>query len=553
MPLSACNCPDCATHNYHDGEDLRISGEIHVVLALGLRDFIHPDSLDIFDRFRGGRFFAEALRGYAPASTEHFEPDHEENETVRRGYAYSLYRAHLQRHWLFDTFRMRDMPANQPSAAHLGEMWPKFDYRIRLSRMGLLEIKLTQAIPSTSEGTEPLNQALTNLLEIRSQAAQIAKEPIQWALALHCANQFVSALPPLDLHNEHGQSLGQLRFQTVEATRLQVRQRYTVLMLDQIVCARCGQRIVGDHFWTANRVVIGAILEGGLVKNNEGRYVLPRLHEPNLQHLHELASWEDELCVFSPERCLIYYPHREVLMSGLGDLESAPNDAYWRCVLRGIEHTVAARTALQILESRTTNELGAVSQLNKRITDGNIDVNDVQDMRVLAQHVSDNFSMLPPLRDVLVPTSAFRSGDAVRMFGYLNENIFNLPDALKHIERNIDELTGFLQYFRSIQLQEEIRQDGKREQMEAAQLNRVGAAVAIAALLIAAPSFCWDLFSFTKDLMSDPADSRFIWIRLLATLAYGVAFTVLLGFVIYFVRLKRSTNGATNGSTNRNE
>ena len=534
-----CDCPDCAESNYHDGEDLRIRGKLHVMLALGLRDFIHPDSLDLFDRFRGGRYFAEALRHVTLANTEAFEPDAEENETVRQGYAFSLYRAHLQRHWLFDTFLMRNTPTNQPKEAHLVELWPQFSYRIRLSRMGLLEIKLTQSIPQAGEGPEPLNQALTNLLEIRSQAAQIIKEPIQWALALHCANQFVAALAAIELRDDHGVSLGHLRFQTVEATRLQLRQRYTVLLLDHLSCARCGKVIVADQLWEANRAIIGGILEGGLVRNLEGRFVLPRLHVANLQHLRELATWEDELCVFAPERCLIYYPQREVLMSGLGDLNVTPNEVYWQCIVRGIEHTLAARTALQILEARTTNELGAVSQLNKRITDGDINDNDVRDIRTLAQHLSDNFSMLPPLRDVLVPTSAFRSGDAVRMFGYLNDDVFRLPDALQHVQRNIDELTGFLQYFRSIQLQEEIRADGNREQQEAAQLNRVGAAVAIAALLVAGPSFCWDLYSFSKDLMSDPSDSGFLWVRLLATLAYGVAFAVLLGFVVYFVRQRQ--------------
>ena len=518
------------------------------MLALGLRDFIHPDSLDVFDRFRGGRYFAEALRHVTLANTDAFEPDVEENETVRQGYAFSLYRAHLQRHWLFDTFLMRGTPANQPTAPHLAELWPQFSYRIRLSRMGLLEIKLTQSIPQVGVGlpdanVEPLNQALTNLLEIRSQAAQITKEPTQWALALHCANQFVTALSAIELHDDHGTSLGHIRFQPVEATRLQLRQRYTVLLLDHLSCARCGKTLVADDLWEANTPIIGSILEGGLVRNDEGRYVLPRLHVANLQHLRELATWEEELCVFSPERCLIYYPHREVLMSGLGDLKATPNEVYWQCVVRGIEHTVAARTALQILEARTTNELGAVSQLNKRITDGDIHDDDVRDIRALAQHLSDNFSMLPPLRDVLVPTSAFRSGDAVRMFGYLNDDVFRLPDALQHVQRNIDELIGFLQYFRSIQLQEEIRADSHREQMAAAQLNRVGAAVAIAALLIAAPSFCWDLYSFGKDLMSDPTDSPFRWFGLLATLAYGVAVAVLLGFVIYFVRQRQHKPG----------
>ncbi len=536
-----CDCPDCATHNYHDGEDLRIGGRLHVMLALGLRDFIQPDSLDLFDRFRGGRYFAEALRHVTLTNTAAFEPDSEENETVKQGYASSLYRAHLQRHWLFDTFLMRATSANQPTDPHLAELWPQFSYRIRLSRMGLLEIKLTQAIPHTGEGVQPLNQALTNLLEIRSQAAHITKEPTQWALALHCANQFVAALSAIELHDDHAVSIGHIRFQPVEATRLQVRQRYTVLMLDRLSCAQCGKTILADDLWEANRSIVGGILEGGLVKNAEGHYVLPRLHAANLLHLRELATWEEELCVFSPERSLIYYPRREVLMSGLGDLNATPNEVYWQCIVRGIEHTLAARTALQILEARTTNELGAVSQLNKRMADGNIDDHDVHDMRMLAQHLSDNFSMLPPLRDVLVATSAFRSGDAVRMFACLNEEVFRMPDALQHVQRNIDELTSFLQYFRSIQLQEEIRADSHREQLNAAQLNRVGAAVAIAALLIAAPSFCWDLYSFSKDLMADPSDSPLRWIRLLATVAYGVAFAVLLGFVIYFVRQRKPT------------
>lgn len=536
LPTSPCNCAEAHLNHYHDGEDLRVSGKIHVLLALGLHDFVHPDSRELFDQLRGGRLYAEALRQFAPTSFDQFERDTEEDETVAHGYAFSIYRAHLQRHWLFDTFRMRNVPENGPSAAHLNTVWPNFEYRIRLSRMGLLEIKLTQLIPSSGEGVEPLNQSLTNLLEIRSQAAQIAREPITWALALHCANQFIAALPAIELHDDDGTALGHIRFQTVEATRLQLRQRYTVIMLNHISCAHCGQTLVADDLWQANRSIVGAVLEGGLVKNAEGRYVLPRLYEPNLQHLRELATWENELCVFSPERCLVYYPHSDVLMSGLGDLEAASNELYWRCLLRGIEHCVAVRTALQILEARTTNELGAIARLNKRVTDGDLAPEDIQGIRVLAQHLSDNFGMLPPLRDVLVPTSAFRSGDAVRIFGYLNDEVFHLPDALKHVERNIDELTSFLQYFRSIQLQEEIRQDGRREQRESAQLNRVGAVVAIAALLIAAPSFCWDLYSFTRDYAGASAQDNFAWLRLVATMAYGIAFVVLLGFVIYFAR-----------------
>ncbi len=492
MKAETCQCP---AENFRSGEHLSVRGKTHLILTLNLRDFIEAQSREDFERLRGGIAFTEQLRRLKPRAGSPFQVNADEDDTIERGYEFSVFCGHLKEQWLFPTFKLDK--ACRPAEPALAEEWDKFDCNVRLSRMGLLEIKLTRAFPSAGgPETEPLIEMLRDLLEIRSRFHAV--EPIQWRLGLYCANQFIQALPSqveMDGHDDSPDPVT-LHFRQVDIEQLPRRQRYTILFFDLIRCETCGKRIEAQDLWNKAQGTVRAILEGALVEVAPDQCALPSLYEKSEPPLTDLATWESELCVFAPERCLIYYSPARVFLSALETLGQVDYEKYWKCIVRGIEHTITVRTALHILEAHTTGELDTVPLLTKKVTDGEVTTQDEREILQMAQKLSNTFNMLPPLRDVLVPTSAFRASYAVNKFAHLNQVLY-LDQSQAHVQRNVDELTSFLEYFKSTQLQQELGH-------EESAINWIGVLIAVSATLIAAPSFLQDFTQYFDGTLQEP-------------------------------------------------
>ena len=516
MDRLTCGCQGEALK---PARDLAARGKIHSFIVLNLSGFMADTSREDFERLRGGRAFAETFKNLRPRA--YFVEAEDEGETVNRGHEFQIFRGHLKDNWLFPTFFLDPNQAPPPENPFLAEEWPKFLFHIRFSRTGFLEVKLTRLISVSGESNsdERVIDVLRDLLEIASPGAIEGIAPsLQLKLALHCANLFLQALPSVVEVEErgasqHGQQQVVIRLQPREANAksFPLHQRYTVLFFAEIFCRKCGHRISAQTFWKRDKKTLAAILEGTLVQSPEEEIDFPVLDDENIK-FEDLATWEEELCIFAPERCLIYYSPEYIFLPGQFTSRPVYYEDYWKCIVRGIEHTVAVHAALQIIEWHTTRALDEVPRLTKKVADGEISEQDVAEILSMAQEVANTFNMLPILRDVLVPTSTFRAGYAVSKFAHLNV-VLHLKDVQEHIQRNVDELVIFLNHFSSMRLQETsiqlqaelLRLQQKISQLEEkvkeneSTLNRVGVIIAVIALLVAGPSFLQDFRSFFSE------------------------------------------------------
>jgi hypothetical protein len=478
----------CQTEHLQPAEHFAAKGKIHIFLVLNLGAFMAVENQEDFERLRGGSAFNRVFRSLKPGHP--FIEDEDENETIKRGREFSVFRGHLANDWLYPTFLLDKGLAAPPSDPILREAWEKLEFRIRLSRTGILEIKLTWPIPAatSSNSGERLIDILRALLQIGARDAAI--RPVQWELGLYGAHLFLKALPSSVFIGEVDKQVTlRLQPKILDAKELPPRLRYTILILDTILCRNCGQRIEARTFWTRDRKIMSAVLEGALIYTREGQFTFPELDKEALRKFEDLATWEDELCVFTPERCLIYYPPEHIFLPGQeGTVGPVKYEAYWKCIVRGIEHTINVRSAFQLLESYTTSILDTVPYLTKKVTDGSITFDDQRYVMHMADEIANTFNILPGLRNVLVPTNAFRASYAVNKFLYLNE-VLRLKDVEAHIQRNVDELVIFLNHFANAQLQAELQQG------ESA-INKIGIVVAMISMLVAGPSFLQDFNEF---------------------------------------------------------
>ena len=234
--------------------------------------------------------------------------------------------------------------------------------------------------------------------------------------------------------------------------------------------------------------VLAAVVEGVLVQDDRNDLNFPIIDEEASKKIVDLASWKNDLCIFAPERALIYFPHQKIFISGRDKTRDVDYKYYWECISRGIEHTVVIRTALQSIAFSTTEILENVPRLTEKVVDGEISKEDTQDILRMARLFSYSFKTLPFLRDILVPSSSFRASYAVNKFEHLNE-VLHIREVKEYVERNVDELVSFVQFFSSMEVQHELNQS----QMA---IDRAGFIITIAALFIAAPSFLVDFIGF---------------------------------------------------------
>ena len=489
----------CEPNIVDPSRDFYASGRIHVFIVLNLRNYVRGIEKMDFERLRGGEAFATVLGELAPAAS--FIEDTEEKETTNRGHDFQVFRGHLAEHWLFPTFHLQKKTVPPPADVPARE-WESHEFHVRLSRTGFIEVRITRDLPEPGENIVDI---LKSQLEMGARRTLESRRSLQVKLAMHCANLFVRGLPgEITVHEKNSNENVVFSFRELEEQDdVPYRQRYMTMVFRKIVCHQCGNRLGADRLRTEHCKALAAILEGVLVEEEAGRLTLPDM-DPESTEIKDLGSWRDDLCIFAPERALIYFPEKRIFLFGQTGTEAVDYERYWECIARGIEHTVTIRAAMQIIEYETTKHLDIVPALTKKVVDGVVSGSDKKEISEMSQEVANTFNLLPLLRDVLVPTSSYRASYAIKKFEHLN-TVLNIKDIEEHVDHNVDELVTFVQFFASMKLEDE--------------LNKVGLVVGFVALAIAGPSFLSDYRAFFVETFGWPEWTEWVVFGIIVTLA----------------------------------
>lgn len=387
-------------------------------------------------------------------------------------------------------------------------LWLSFNFHIRLSRLGLIELRLEQNLPQThvSDGkveAETISGLLERLLQMRTtvklnRSVGKPSDTIQWRLAKHCVKLFLHNARQVSPNAQPGicqvQSVTDHTeteltdfcfkpdpldsFTDWDGKDIVAQQRYIVFEIRGLVVNN--KKI---EFQTENQTnrkvwlqIIAELLEGFVIRADNGSYSPPEFDSTYIESLGEsdLGSWIKEICVFSSERSVIAYEDCVVDMAG-ADSEAEPHTSnerpqysykwYWDVILRGIEHTIAVREGLQILANETSVALSKVPNLANLaqlvVNDSTVTVSTSapsknyevlrDEVNGLSQQIANLINMLAPLRKIMVTTSTFRAGYAVEKFDFLSRKALRIDTELALVERNIDELENFLMYLTAVQ------------------------------------------------------------------------------------------------------
>ncbi|MGB2911958.1 MAG: hypothetical protein WBB81_00255 [Pyrinomonadaceae bacterium] len=374
---------------------------------------------------------------------------------------------------------------------------------IRLSRTGILEVR---------EVVE-LDDQNNTLFEFLKLLLRIGDQPVKKVEDIHrCVRDFVREL--LEQFKSGGVRIIDAWDPSNEddVPRIQrVRQRYTVVMMSRLTNEQNGRESVRPSIlWEHPRIIRG-LLEGTMVvaENNKKAYGPPDLSKRAQKSLKNESTWEDEICVFGADRCLIFFNPKIILEK---DGRFVNYSDYWRTITRGIEHTVSVRTTLHLYESWTRNRMEDIPRLLRLLnlyekvakaetTASGIDKYSEDETRLLAdfnlsevatpeittkieetlqvemdkiaETVAGVLRNLPAIREVSVGASSFLSEHAVNKFNHLNEKVFRFPELVRHIQQNIDEMTSFLVYFKQREFSLELeRARTSREEAEATRQAR---------------------------------------------------------------------------------
>ncbi|MBL7935675.1 MAG: hypothetical protein JNM51_07690 [Bacteroidia bacterium] len=503
----SCNCDP---NTVNPAEHFYAKGNVHVFMVLNLDAYLDDKNLkqksDLetlqqkFIKLRGGAAFADAAQTINPE--KYFLLDEKDKITIEHGHDFQVFRRHLVRDWFSPTYLFQKDTVELPNDFQVIENWDKYELRIRLSRAGFLEVKLTRPININKKIIDILRDLME--MQIQSDGSDSPMSP-QLKLVLFCADKFIESISKtISINEPENDTPIKLSLKTIglNPDHLPYRQRYASLVFEEIICSNCNGRVEADKLKNDHWDILAALLEGVLIKHNDGTFGFPEMDDEVENTLNDLASWKNDLCMFSPERCLIYFPPENIVIPSRSGTKSVSYKDYWECIIRGIEHTIVIRTALQSIEYYTTSTLESDPRLTEKVVDKEITEQDKDDIRKLARAFSYSYKTLPILRDVLVPSSSYRASYAINKFEKLN-SVLHIREIKEHVERNIDELVSFVQFYSSMELQQELNKSQEA-------IDNAGFIITIIALFIAIPSFLADF----DDIFHNIGDFQ-IWLALI--------------------------------------
>jgi hypothetical protein len=450
------------------------TGVVSITMAMSLRRFIADDSsggssAERFEQLRGTSAFAQFLKHELQPDAR-FVRDSEEAAVEEHGYELGVFRRYLIENYFFPTYRLVDSaqalrdPRLQAEQA-LAERLRDWTFKLRLTRNGTVVVKLERTVTELPLIAISELVAETQRLLPADSGEDLERVPTQRQLALNVVAQFVAACGTQFMIRGDSEQNGAVEPITLRndtrPERPSLLDRHLVFLFSAL--SDGGRPVRPSELEASYSAQVAGLLGNGLLIQ-PGAFSYPDV-KPAVSHelfAADLATWTEELCLIRPEATLICYDgaaFRDLLLGGAPRRADPNYAAYWRSIVRGIEHLLVLKNELQIVERETTKLLERVPEITRRATDGSLNEADRQAITALATGIATQFRSLPQLRDLLVPTSVFRSSGASRKFERLMQ-LLGLHEIERHIQVNVEELSAFLTHFNSVQIQYDAEQNG---------------------------------------------------------------------------------------------
>ncbi len=498
---------------------LRVTGTARLVLVINLGSFVVAPDADVFRHLRGSEMFAAALRKLRPSAP--FGIDEATSTVEHDAYALRIFRSRLLYNHFFPTYRIAWDSTMRERMLQLGctdiAHWQRWIGRIRLTRNGLAVITLDQPFEDIS-----LITCTEQILELPEHGEQPAAHD-QWTIAMSILNAFLDAIDY------------QIKLPTGEGTGSSVHFTHTTqvkhsLRLDRFVVyaikkiERDGRLLLPNELKRDYAQTLASFMEGTLVEW-DGQRRFSQYGEVPARALvaGDVSSWDEELCLFSGESALIYFPlvgRGLAYVGGQLGLDAHAYSAYWAGIVRGIEHLVAFRAEAQQIERRTTGLLSQIPGLTRKVNDGMLSTEDLALIEHLALGLSDIFDSLPELRSMAVTSNAFRADVVRRKFDVLIRELA-VQESLELVNTNVEQLNFFLSYYNDMRLQWQ----GQR-------INSLGLGLGAVVLFMAISSFLADTFSVV-DRFYNATESDLASRALGTEVIVGVIGLLILGLMIW--------------------
>jgi hypothetical protein len=498
---------------------LRVTGAVRLVLVINLSSFVDKETADDFRHLRGSEAFAEALRTLHPHAP--FGRDNSTDAVERDGYALRIFRSRLVYNHFFPTYRFgwdSTMRARLEAmgCADVGR-WQHWTSRVRLTRNGLAVITLERSFEDM-----PLIQCTEQILELPAHGTPPPAQD-QWSIGMTILRAFLDALDQRMVLNVHGRE-HEIRFTTTAQFKHTLRlDRYVIYTLRKI--EREGHLLTPDELKRNYAQTLASFMEGALVEyEGERRFPIYATGQAHALVENDVSSWDEELCLFTGESALIYYPligRGLAYVGGPLGLDAHAYSAYWAGIVRGVEHLVAFRSEAQQAERRTSDLLSRIPGLTRTVNDGALTAEDLELIDHLAAGLSDIFDGLPELRSMAVSANAFRADYVRRKFEVLMHEL-DVREQLALVNTNVEQLDFFLSYY-----------NGMRLQWQGQKTNSLGILLAAVVLFMAVSSFLADTFNVADRLV--PQNERDRAIQTFGTEIVIVA----IGFLIFGLMLWR--------------
>jgi hypothetical protein len=461
---------------------LHVSGAARLVLVVNLGSFVVATDADAFRHLRGSEAFAAALRKLRPSAP--FGIDEATSAIEHDAYALRIFRSRLLYNHFFPTYRIAWDSTMRERMLQLGctdiAHWQRWAGRIRLTRNGLAVITLDQSFEDIS-----LIACTEQILELPEHGEQPAAHD-QWTIAMSILNAFLDAIGH-QIRLYVGDGAGNIiRFTHTSQVEHTLRlDRFVVYAIKKI--ERDGRLLLPEELKRDYAQTLASFMEGTLVEWDGQRRFSQYAEAPARALVaSDVSSWDEELCLFSGESALIYFPlvgRGLAYVGGPLGLDAHAYSAYWAGIVRGIEHLVAFRAEAQQTERRTTGLLSQIPGLTRKVNDGMLSTEDLALIEHLAMGLSDIFDSLPELRSMAVTTNAFRADVVRRKFDVLIRELA-VHESLELVNTNVEQLNFFLSYYNDMRLQWQ----GQRT-------NSLGLGLGAVVLFMAISSFLADTFS----------------------------------------------------------
>ncbi|MFZ5518348.1 MAG: hypothetical protein ACOY90_17060 [Candidatus Zhuqueibacterota bacterium] len=472
----------------HEAKMLAGSGKITIIMAINLGRFMAEKDLvsrEIFRNIRGSSQYVQFLKKLTiPHPFIKLEPHVLGGDPwiEEQGYSIGVFKNRLVENWFFPTYELDQTDGLNYLDEHFAKSeifqkeWFRWDhFKIRLTRNGFIVVKLSQKFAEMSlydlsiDLLEPEKDVIkTELLKIvnnfpepqRKAILSTLDHPLPWQLAYQIIGIFINLVKVFKFDTKKEVKLTMPR----DSDTMPIMEKHTVIFFKEIYNHKSernaklqGAELLDNPDYSRAMLTLwgGTLL--GSSKNEE--IVFPSFSKKEIEKLKlkNLSAWDDELCLIGPERTLVYCPLSEqsvhLPFRGQKGKQGIRYNDYWKCIIRGIEHIIALRSELQLVEFYTTREMDFISRLTQEFTSKGISRHEKKEMDQLAKRVSNIFNMMPSIRDVLVAPSVFRASYAIEKFDYLIQ-ILSLREIEKHIQKNIEELNFFLSHSNNMVIQQ---------------------------------------------------------------------------------------------------